>query len=175
VRRLRGPQVVVVAAEETWAEFSGLLAQETRAALAGWTTAEAHATPSELLAVAAPVLERWRDGREADAVERWKEEAGRNGRASAGWRDTLEAASDGRVELLLFHDGVDRSAWRCPACGRIAADGGKCPLDGTQLDAHEEGLDLVVHRTLAHGGTVWAVRSRMDLAPAEGIGALLRY
>jgi peptide chain release factor subunit 1 len=175
VRRLHGPQIVVAAAEETWAEFSSLLAQETRAAVAGWTTAEAHATPSELLALAAPVLERWRDGREAEAVERWKEEAGRNGRASSGWRETLEAASDGRVELLLFHDGINRPAWRCPACGRVAADGGKCPLDGTQMDGHAEGLDLVVHRTLAHGGTVWAVRSRMDLEPAEGIGALLRY
>ena len=30
-------------------------------------------------------------------------------------------------------------------------------------------------RSVAHGGTVWAVTAREDLGPTEGIGALLRY
>ena len=175
VRRLHRPQVVVAASEATWAEFSALLSQEAKAAVAGWTQAEAHAGAAELLALATPVLDQWRATKEAETVERWREESGRNGRAAAGWRKTLEAVSDGRVELLLFQEGTDRPAWRCPACGRISADGRKCPLDGTRMDPHEEGLDLAVHRTLAHGGTVWSVRHRHDLAEAEGIGALLRF
>jgi peptide chain release factor subunit 1 len=175
VRQLRGPRVVVIASEETWAEFSELLAPETRVAVVGWATAEAHAGPPELLVVATPVLERWRDEQEGNAVDRWAEELGRDGRASAGWEATLEAASDGRVDLLLFLEGIDRPAWRCPACGRISAAGGKCPLDGTELDKHAEGLDLAVHRTLAHGGKVWAVRKRQELDPVDGIGALLRF
>jgi peptide chain release factor subunit 1 len=175
VRRLRGPQVVVVASEETWAEFSGLLSQESRNAVAGVTHAEAHAAPGELLQLATPVLERWRAGRETEVVERWREEAGRDGRASSGWPATLEAASDGRVEVLLFQEGASRPARRCPACGRVAADESKCPLDGTQMEDSDDGIDLAVHQTLAHGGTVWAVRHRRDLDPVEGIGALLRY
>lgn len=175
VRRLHGPHVVVVASDETWSEFADMVASETRSAIAGWTTAESHAGPAELLAVAAPVLESWRNARESEAVERWVEESGRNGRAAAGWHDTLEAASDGRVELLLFQEGADRPAWSCPACSRVSSTGGRCPLDGTSLDPHEEGLDLAVHRALAHGGTVWSVRHRRDLEAAEGIGALLRY
>src|SRR6266545_2471040 len=51
----------------------------------------------------------------AEAIERRREEAGRHGRAASGWAQTLEAASDGRVDLLLFRDGADRRAWRCPA------------------------------------------------------------
>ncbi|MGH3031652.1 MAG: hypothetical protein ACRDNE_13005, partial [Gaiellaceae bacterium] len=121
------------------------------------------------------VLERWRAGRETDVVEHWREEAGRDGRASSGWAATLEAASDGRVEVLLFQEGASRSARRCPACGRVAADESKCPLDGTQMEDSDDGIDLAVHQTLAHGGTVWAVRHRRDLDPVEGIGALLRY
>ena len=35
-------------------------------------------------------------------------------------------------------------------------------------------VDVAVHQVLAHGGSVWAVRSP-DLGPAEGIAALLRY
>jgi peptide chain release factor subunit 1 len=175
VRRLRGPQVVVVASEEAWADFAPLLAQETRNAVAGVAHAEAHAHPSELLELAQPVLERWRADREREVVERWREEAGRSGRATAGWAETLEAASDGRVDVLLFQDGAGRPARRCPACGRIAANEAKCPLDGTQMEESPDGLDLAVHQTLAHGGTVWAVRHRQDLEPVEGIGALLRY
>jgi peptide chain release factor subunit 1 len=175
VRRLHGPRVVVVSSEDARADFDDLLSQEVKNAIVGWTSAEAHASPAELLELAAPVLERWRTDKETQAVERWREEAGRNGRASAGWEQTLEAASDGRVELLLFQDGVDHPAARCPACGRVTADGARCPLDGTSMEPSQEGLDLAVHKTLAHGGAVWAVRHRHDLEPVEGIGALLRY
>jgi len=175
VRRLHGLRVVVVATHEIWAEFEELLSQEARNALAGHTHAEAHASPAELLELAAPVLESWRIDKERETVERWQEEAGRGGRASSSWEETLEAASDGRVELLLVQDGTDRPAWRCPACGRLTAAAGKCPLDGTSLEERENGLDLLVRQTLVHGGAIWVVQHAQDLAPVDGVGALLRF
>jgi peptide chain release factor subunit 1 len=175
VRRLRKPQVVVVTNEETWGELEGMLSQEVRAVVAGVAHAEAHAQAPELLGVAAPVLERWRAEKETEVVTRWREEAGRGGRASSGWEATLEAASDARVEILLFREGFDHDAKRCPACGRLSVDGSKCPLDGTQLEVSEDGLDLAVHQTLAHGGRVWAVRHHDDLDTVDGVGALLRF
>jgi peptide chain release factor subunit 1 len=175
VRRLGAVQVVVIAAEETHAEFEELLGHEARAAISGWTAAEAHASPGELLHLATPVLERYREEKETELLDRWREEIGRHGRASAGWEETLEAASDARVELLLFQDGVDHKAFRCPSCGRVAVSGGKCPLDGTSMEESHEGLDLALHQTLLHGGRVWAVQHGQDLDPVEGIGALLRF
>ena len=175
LRRLRRPRVVVVASEETRAELEEELSSEVKEAIIGWASADAHANPAQLLRTVEPLLERWRAEQETTAVERWREAAGRNGRAASGWAQTLEAASDGRVELLLFHDGADHRAWQCPACGRVAAEPGNCPLDGTQMEESRDGLDLAVHQTLAHGGTVWALRQRQDLDPVEGIGAVLRY
>ena len=175
VRRLRGPRVVVVSTEETRADFDEALSNEARAAIIGWEQAEAHATSAELLDVVQPVLEKWRAGQEEEAIARWRAEAGRNGRAASGWAATLEAASDGRVELLLFQDGADHAAWQCPACGRVGYEGGPCPLDGTSMEERDDGLDLAVHKTLAHGGTVLAVQHHHDLEPVEGVGALLRY
>lgn len=175
VRRMPGAKVVVVSTEETRAEFADLLSNDARSAVAGWAQAPARASSAELLAVTTPVLEAWREQREAEAVERWREEAARNGRAAAGWAKTLEAASDGRIELLLYQQGAEHPACRCPACGRATLEPGKCPLDGTALERCEEGLDLAVHQTLAHGGTVLAVTHRRDLEPVEGVGALLRY
>ena len=79
------------------------------------------------------------------------------------------------MDVLLFREGANRDAWQCPACGRAAIDPGACPLDGTRLEAHDAAIDLAVHQTLAHGGSVQAVRHHQDLEPAEGIGALLRF
>jgi peptide chain release factor subunit 1 len=175
VRREHRPRVVVVSSEETRGEFDDLLSKEVQRAIVGWTQAEAHAQPPELLALAEPILERKRAEEERAVLERWREEAGRNGRAAAGWEQTLEAASDGRIELLLFQDGADHSASSCPRCGRVALYDGACPIDGTTMERSKNGLDLAVHQTLRHGGRAWAVRHHPDLEPVEGIGALLRY
>jgi peptide chain release factor subunit 1 len=175
VRGSKGTKLVVVCPEEARAEFEELLSQEARNALAGWAAAEAHAGPPELLAAAAPALERARAEHEGAEIERWREGLGRHGRAVGGWPGTLEAASDGRVEVLLSAEGAQRSAYQCPQCGRASAAGGQCPLDGTELQQRRDGLDLALHQTLAHGGSICVVRHHQDLEPLEGIGALLRF
>jgi peptide chain release factor subunit 1 len=175
VRRDPSTQLVLVANEEIRPEIEGELATESRNAICGWATAEAHATGQELLEAAMPVLERARAEQERQSLERWREEAARDGRAAAGWERTLEAASDGRVELLLVQERANREAYECPQCGRGSISAGNCPLDGTWMDKRPDGLDLAVHRTLEHGGAVWLAQDGEDLAPVEGIGALLRY
>jgi peptide chain release factor subunit 1 len=174
-RRLHVPKIVLVCSEEMRSEFTDELSADVREAVVGWAPAEAHAGPADLLEAVTPVLEKAEAKDEAEVLARWREEAGRNARAASGWEATLEAASDGRVELLLFQEGVDHTAFRCPACGRAAVSGGSCPLDGTRLEETDAGLDLAVHQTLSHGGAVWAIRHQQDLAPVEGIGALLRF
>jgi peptide chain release factor subunit 1 len=177
VRRLRDVRLVLAGPEETRSGFEGLLSPETRAALIGWVAAEAHVDAPRLLEAARPLLDGWRSGREEELLARWREEAARNGRAAAGWEETLRAASDGRVELLLVQDGADRPAYVCPACGRAQAEDGSCPLDGTTLQAADTGLDLAVHQTLTHGGTVEVIdgEEHRDLEPVGGLAALLRF
>ena len=169
IRRNRHVRLVVAGPEEQRSEFEELLSQEARQALAGWASAEAHAGPPELLAAAAPVLERARAARRPLTSTAG---ARSSGAAAGPWpagRATLEAASDGRVELLLYEEGRQRPAWQCPKCGRASAEGGSCPLDGTELEQRREGLDLALHQTLAHGGRVCVVRG-----PA-GPGAARRH
>jgi peptide chain release factor subunit 1 len=176
VRQLGNVRVVLAGSEETRADFERLLTPEVRTALVGWVAAEAHADAPRLLDSARPLLDEWRSGREEELLARWREEAARNGRATAGWEKTLEAASDGRVELLLVQEGADRPAFVCPACARAQAMEGSCPLDGTSLQPAETGLDLAVHQTLTHGGTVEVIgEEHRDLEPVGGVAALLRY
>lgn len=173
VRRTRGPQLVIVAPDGLRSEVEDALSTEARESVVGWAHAEAHASAAELLDVARPHLDHAREARVGEALERWQEERGKNARASAGWRDTLAAASDGRVELLLLGDGAGHDAFRCPQCGRAEAAGGTCPLDGAELEPGS-GTDLAVQHTLAHGGSVATVLGgRLD--DAQGVGALLRF
>ncbi len=176
VRTLQDVRIVLAGPAETRSSFEDLLSSEARAALVGWVNAEAHVDAAGLLEAARPLLDEWRAGREEDLLGRWREEAARNGRAATGWEETLQAASDGRVELLLVQDGADRPAYVCPECGRAQTTDGGCPLDGTTLQPADTGLDLAVHQTLTHGGTVEVIgEEHRDLEPVGGVAALLRF
>ncbi len=174
-RSLGRPRIVVVAGDETRAEFADVLTSELEEAVIGWTSAEAHASDTELGEIVQPFVDDWRAKQESGAVERWREEVGKNALGASGWADTLEAASDGRIELLLYQSGVQKDAYRCPACGRAGLSATTCPLDGTTMDHRDDGLDLAVRLTLAYGGDLLAVEHRRDLDPVEGIGAILRF
>ncbi|HEX7082678.1 MAG TPA: Vms1/Ankzf1 family peptidyl-tRNA hydrolase [Gaiellaceae bacterium] len=173
-RRTTDLQLVVVAPEEMRGDIEGLLSAEAREALVGWTSAESHVTPAELLEVVRPLIEEGRARREHEILERWREERGRGQRAAAGWEETLAAAADARVDVLLLEENATREAWQCPVCGRGSASGGNCPLDGATLEQCEDGADVAVHGVLGHGGTVLALGSGA-LADAAGVGALLRF
>ena len=174
-RRLGRPRIIVVAGDETRSDFVEVLPTELEDAVIGWTNAEAHASDAELSELVQPFVDDWRAQRESDAVDRWREEVGKNALGVSGWTETLEAASDGRVELLLYQAGVQRDGFRCPACGRAASAATTCPLDGTTMEHRDDGLDLAVRLTLAYGGDLFAVEGRQDLDPVEGIGAVLRF
>src|SRR5581483_4426314 len=89
LRRAGGLEIVVVAPPELRSEFESALSPEARDAIVGWATAEAHATPAELLEVVRPHLDQARARAETEVLERWQSEQGRNGRATSGWQQTL--------------------------------------------------------------------------------------
>jgi peptide chain release factor subunit 1 len=174
VRNARPPHMVVVIPEEMRGEFESALSHEARETVVGWTQADAHASPSELLQVIRPLLDEARAREDQAALERWEAEHGRGGKAAAGWKQTIDAASDARVDVLLVSEGARHQGWSCPQCGRASADGGKCPLDGAKLEERDDAVDLAVHQTVLHGGKLVRLGAGA-LAHADGIGAILRF
>ena len=174
-RRTGALQLVIVAPDELRSEIEATLSTEARDAVVGWATAEAHAAPMELLAVVRPLLDEARARAEQEELEHWQEEHGRGGRAAAGWKQTLDAASDGRVAVLLVdQSSAGHEAWVCPKCGRASADGGRCALDDTRLEQASDAAELAIHRVIEHGGAVVRLGGGA-LGDAAGIGAILRY
>jgi peptide chain release factor subunit 1 len=170
----RRPHLVLVAPEELRSEIESKLSQEAREAIVGWTSADAHATELELLELVRPFLDEARARQDEAMLERWQTERGRGGKAAAGWKQTLDAASDARIDVLLVGEGARHQAWWCPKDGRAYADGGKCPLDGTKLEQRDDAVDLAIHHTVLHGGTFVRFGAGA-LADADGIGAILRF
>jgi peptide chain release factor subunit 1 len=173
-RRSGSLQMVVVAPEEMRRNVESALSAEAREAIVGWATAEAHAGPNDLAEIARPLLDEASAREDAEAIARWEEAHGRGERSAVGWQDTLQAASDARIDVLLVEEAAPRPAWQCPQCGRASAEAGECPLDGTTLEQVSDGADLAVHQTLANGGTIVRVGSGA-LGDADGIAALLRF
>lgn len=169
-----GLGIVLVAPPEARADLERELSAAVRRAVIGSTAAEAHAGPSELLALALPLFDGARARREDDVLERWEQAHSRRERSAGGWKKVLDAASDGRVDVLLLQEGANRRVWECPACGRAWADGGRCPVDDHRLHEAADGADLAVHQTLAHGGSIVRVAAGA-LSDGTEIAAVLRY
>ena len=92
---------------------------EVAEAIIGWTNAEAHASDAELYD--GRVTPGSRSGARRARARRSSAGARRRAkgaRGAAGWEDTLEAASDGRVELLLHQHGrAARTPTAAPRAG----------------------------------------------------------
>jgi peptide chain release factor subunit 1 len=174
-RRVRGGlEMVIVIPEEMRGAFAARLSAEAREAVIGWASAEAHAGPSELLRVVLPVLAEADAQRHKAVLERFQEELGRGGRAAGGWQETLDASADGRVDVLLVTEGLERTLWQCPECGRAFLEVGTCPVDGLALAERSDGTDLAVHQTLLGSGSILGFEAGA-LTETDGIGALLRF
>ena len=167
-------KIVMVVPEELRHELDTALSHDARKAIVGWTTAEAHAGPAQLVAVVRPLLDEARARTDEELLERFQELHGRGERSATGWKQVLDAASDGRVEHLLVEEGARGRAWECPRCGRASADGGACQLDGAKLEERDDAVDLALHRTLASGGSVVRLGSGA-LGEGNPVAALLRF
>jgi peptide chain release factor subunit 1 len=172
VRPGSGTLLAVACLEERRAEFEGLLVPHVRESLVGWLDYDRHADGDDFRPAIERLLdERVRDEREA-LLASWREEHGQSGgKASMGWAETLEAAADAAVDVLVV-DGTTREAYECPSCGRGDLEPGACALDSTPLREVLGGaLELAIRATLEHGGVVRVAPE----ATEDGAVALLRF
>ena len=107
-------------------------------------------------------------------LETLKAEILENGLAVYGADETMDAAKDGKVSILLVNEGVKIAGWKCEKC-QVAGIGAreKCPYCGretTKVDIIEEIVELA-ERSDAR---VEFFNSKM-LHDIGDIAALLRY
>ena len=99
----------------------------------------------------------------------------KNGLAVHGFRDTMDAAVNGQVELLFINKGYQIRGWICEKCQIV--DSGvkdKCPYCGSrtsEVDVIEEIIEFA-QRT---DTTIEFVENDLRLAKLGGVGGLLRF
>ena len=167
---------MLVCSEEMRSEFTDALSAEVRESVVGWTPAQAQAGPAEILQAVTPVLEEAESKDEAEVIERWREEAGRNARAASGWEQTLEASSDARVELLLFQQGRRPPGISMPglrARRRVAKEVARSTGPGSSRPTQASTWPCT--RRLPTAARCGRSATTRTSAPVEGIGALLRF
>ena len=113
---------------------------------------------------------------EREALDQLAAGIGTGGRAVGGPADTVEALNERRVGSLLLGQDFDQPAARCPSCGLLVLEsGGRCPIDGTELEHIDHLREAAVEAAVAQDADVMIVSHYPDLGPFAGIGALLRF
>jgi peptide chain release factor subunit 1 len=168
------PDVVLVCPEEERSEVQRLLAADVAAAVIGWTSVESHAGAVAVARAVQPLLAKRSTVHEQEALDRWQAAHGLGRPTASGWPAVLEAASDARVEELLYPaQSTSTTAFRCTTCGRGLPVDQLCPVDGGSVEP-VDALNVALVRTLGHGGTAVAVGDPEGLG-GEDVCARLRW
>ncbi len=132
------------------------------------------ASPEEVRRAAVALEEELERKAEA-AKARELLEAAAGGRGVTGLAPTLEAVGGRRARELIV--ALDRHAPGavCGACGWLSDREGRCPACSARLERIPDVVDTAVTRAVLGGSRVETVVDASLLAPADGLGALLRF
>lgn len=109
-----------------------------------------------------------------ERLEQLRAALGADGRAAAGPDQVFASLQERRVGTLLFAAGQPLPGAICPKCGLMRAEGGNCPVDGTELERRDDLLEEATNAAVTQDAEVLPVDSP-DLGPLGGIAALLRF
>jgi peptide subunit release factor 1 (eRF1) len=176
-RRGRFDRVALGGPGEVVARFEELLADEVRGRLVGQRIDVdlASATEAQVREAVEALVVEDEQRTEREALERLAAGVGSGGRGVAGIEDTLAALNERRVEALLLAGDFDGPGRRCPSCGLLLADGGRCPADGSQTEELEHLREAVVEAAIVQNSEVIVLSHHPEEAPRQGIGAVLRF
>ncbi len=150
---------------------------ELRARLVGHFEIDVErATAEQTYGRVLPLIEEYESARERSVLESLREGIAPDGHASVGLDETLQALDEERVSVLLIAHGFTAAGFSCPRCGHLAASGGRCPIDGSPMRAHQNVVERAIERAVARSIEVLVVRANVEeLRRAGSIAALLRY
>ena len=175
VRRYQPDDLVILGTEENVAKFREFLPERLLEMVVYTGPMRVDEPTPEVLARLEPHLQAERE-RESDALlKRLEEQVRQDYLATAGFRSTLAALQEGRVDTLVLERDSTREGSRCTQCGflfgRVTE---QCPFDGAETTPVPDVVDEMLRLAEAQGAEIEFVDPGAAAA-MRGTGALLRY
>jgi len=168
-------QIVIGGSDEVLKEFLGLLPPPWLHRLAGTFAASIDIPDADLRDTTLALLADAAHRREHEMADKVITAAAKGSNGVARLDDTLSAAHDGRIQVLLVSSGYDAPGYRCGQCGYLTSQSlVACPFCGGVFDPIPHAVEAMIEQLIAQGGEVKMIENHSQLREA-GVAALLRY
>ncbi len=166
-------RIIIGGTDENVKQFRGLLPKAWQSLVVGSFAISLTANPTEVQARALEVSVQAEERREADLVDNLLNSAAKQSSAVTGLAETLDAANQGRVQLLVVTEGLRKVGYRAKENGALVH---KLPAgDEDGFEKVYDVVDLAVNAVMRSGGEIEVVSQNAALDKAGSIGAILRY
>mgnify|MGYP006283205619 FL=1 len=173
-RRHKPRRLLLAGAERNVANFKDVLPASLDDRVVDTFTADMETGVSEIRQRAVDILQALGEERKKTMVETVITAAAKGGNGVIRLDETLSAANQGRIQVLVVERDYHESGYRCKGCGYLTTQALEtCPFCGATFQEIPDAAEAVVTQVVEKGGAVQVVD---DGAMGEArIGALLRY
>jgi peptide subunit release factor 1 (eRF1) len=173
--RYRPDDLVLLGTEENLAKFREFLPDSLLQKVVHQGPMAVDENPAEVIQRLEPHLSADLEAQNRGVVEQVRDRVVHDYMATAGFRGTLTALQEGRVDTLLLARDGRRDGVRCGQCGFVFDRGlEKCPYDGSDALLEVDVVEEMVRMAEGQGVAI-AFADPGEVADLKGAAALLRY
>jgi len=173
--RYQPQDLVLVGTDENVAKFREFLPDSLLQKVVYQGPMAVDENPAEVIQRLEPHLRADLEAHQREVVEQVRDRVVNDYLATAGFRGTLTALQEGRVDTLLLARDGRRDGVRCAQCGFVFDRGlKKCPYDGSDALAEVDVVEEMVRMAEGQGVAI-AFAEPGEVADLKGAAALLRY
>ncbi|HEY76667.1 MAG TPA: hypothetical protein G4O00_10900 [Thermoflexia bacterium] len=174
-RRHKPQRLILAGAEPTVSQFRDLLPRALQEKVIGDLRLDPNAPEPEIRERTLALLQEVEREREATVVEAVFTAAAKGGEGVVGLDETLSAAHEGRIRILVIDRHFHAPGYRCDRCGYLTTQSLEtCPFCGGTFVEIPDAAEAAVTKVIEEGGEIEVVDDNPRLQQV-GIGALLRY
>lgn len=174
VQKHKPRRLLLAGAEHTVAQFQEVLSAPLRESVIGAFSADMDAKEGEIRDRSLAVIQQLEEQRKQHLVEAAITAAAKGLNGVIRLNDTLSAAHEGRIQVLIVERDYHQPGYQCTSCGYLTTQKlDHCHFCGHAVTEIPDAAEAVVSQVVEKGGMVEVVDN--DMMGEAHIGALLRY
>jgi peptide chain release factor subunit 1 len=169
-------RILIGGTEDNVAQFRSLLPKSWQSLVVGTFPSSMTASKNEVLNRALQIGLEAEIRREKRLLNSLVTNAAKKHGGVLNLDETLQALHDGKIQILVIHEGLREPGFQCQGCGYLTGiEMPTCPYCGGNFIYISDVIELAVHKVMQQGGEVEFVHPDHSEKKFKGIGAILRY